>query len=219
MEFKGWANGTLRTPIADGLAAAARGRYYLVPWGETGITFAQLQGHGWLRPGIMGSWVAGRWSEINYGAHGEIASQLDEGNWVWRLSGGAGTGMAPLAATSLERRFHPLDVVLSGGAGLFQGGDRAVFARFIRWFPRSAIEVTAMRSDLGTQLQLGFNINLGTNPLPSPNILRPYPGVFAADYRATYPDAGRMPYPPADTEHVWRRLSPNYVFAHVETWR
>ena len=151
VEFRGWINGTLRTPIADGLAATARGRYYLDPWGETGVTFAQLQGHGWLRPGLMGSWVAGRWDANNYGAHGEVASQLDEGNWVWRLSGGAGTGMAPLAATSIERRFHPLDVVLSGGVGLFQGGDRTIFARFIRWFPRSSVEGSVWRSDLGTQ--------------------------------------------------------------------
>ncbi|MNR82117.1 hypothetical protein D3C72_128710 [compost metagenome] len=220
VEFKGWVNGTVRTPIANGLAATARGRYYLVPWGETGVTFAQIQGHNWLLPGVMGSWVAGRWSETNYGAHGEIASQLDEGNWIWRLSGGAGSGMAPLAATSLERRFHPLDVVLSGGVGLFQGGDRAVFARFIRWFPRSAVEGSVWRSDLGTQLRMGLSIYLGPNPLPKPGPLRVFaPGLFMTDYRASSPPSASMPFPEADVDRIWQRLTPSYVRAHVEDWR
>jgi hypothetical protein len=220
VEFKGWVNGTLRMPVAEGLAATARGRYYLAPWGETGVTFAQLQGHGWLRPGLMGSWVAGRWDANNYGAHGEIASQLDEGNWIWRLSGGAGTGTAPLAATSIERRFHPLDVVLSGGAGLFQGGDRAVFARFIRWFPRSAVEGSVWGSDLGLQLRMGLSIYLGPNPLPKPGPLRFYaPGLFITDYRASSPPSATMPFPEGDADRVWQRLSPSYIRAHVEEWR
>ena len=220
VEFKGWVNGTVRTPLADGLSATARGRYYLAPWGETGITFAQLQGHGWLRPGVLGSWVAGRWSGSSYGAHGEIASQLDDGNWVWRLSGGAGTGMPVLAATSIERRFHPLDVVLASGVGLFQGGDRAVFARFIRWFPRSAIEGSVWRSDLGTQLRMGLSIYLGQNPLPMPSTLRVFaPGLFMTDYRASSPPSATMPFPEADVDRIWQRLTPSYIRAHVEDWR
>lgn len=220
VEFKGWVNGTVRTPIADGLAATARGRYYLVPWGETGVTFAQLQGHGWLRPGVMGSWVAGRWSDSNYGAHGEIASQLDDGNWVWRLSGGAGTVMPVLAATSIERRLHPLDVVLASGVGLFQGGDRAVFARFIRWFPRSTVEGSVWRSDLGIQLRMGLSIYLGPTPLPVPSTLRIFaPGLFMTDYRASSPPSATMPFPEADVDRIWQRLTPSYVRAHVEDWR
>lgn len=220
VEFRGWLNGTLRTPIADGLVATTRGRYYLAPWGETGVTFAQLQGHRWLRPGLMGSWVAGRWDAHNYGAHGEIASQLDEGNWIWRLSGGAGTGMAPLAATSVERRFHPLDVILAGGVGLFQGGDRAVFARFIRWFPRSAVEGSVWRSDLGTQLRMGLSIYLGPNPLPKPSPFRWYaPGLFSTDYRASSPPSASMPYPMADVDQTWSRLSPSYIRSHIEAIR
>lgn len=219
VEFKGWLNGTLRTPLADGLAATVRGRCYLTPLGETGVTFAQLQGHSWLRPGLLGSWVAGRWDANNYGAHGEIASQIDEGNWVWRLSGGAGTGSAPLAATSLERRFHPIDVVLAGGIGLFQGGDRAIFARFIRWFPRSAVEGSVWRSDLGTQLRMGLSIYLGPNPLPVPGPLRVYvPGLFSTDYRASSPPSATMPFPQADADRIWQRLSPSYIRSHVEEW-
>jgi len=219
VDFKSWLNGTLRTPLADGLSATARGRYYLSPWGETGVTFAQLQGHGWLLPGLLGSWVAGRWDANNYGAHGEIASQLDEGNWIWKLGGGLGTGTAPLAASSVERRFHPLDLGLSGGVGVFQNGDRALFARIIRWFPRSAVDASAWRSDLGLQFRLGLSINLGASPLPPPSTLRVYPGVFSADYRASTPAAGTLPFPTADADGVWRRLSPSYIRAHVEDWR
>ena len=220
VDFKGWINGTARMPVGEGLAATARGRYTLAPWGETGVTFAQLQGHGWLRPGLMGSWVAGRWDAANYGAHGEIASQLDEGNWIWRLSGGLGTGTAPLASTSLERRFHPLDVVLSGGVGLFQGGDRAVYGRFIRWFPRSAVEGSVWRSDLGVQLRMGLSIFLGPDPLPNPGPVRVFtPGLFAMDYRASAPPSATMPFPEADADRVWQRLSPSYIRAHVEQWR
>ncbi len=220
VEFKGWVNGTLSMPVAEGLAATARGRYYLAPWGETAVTFAQLQGHGWLRPGLLGTWVAGRWDANNYGAHGEIASLLDEGNWIWRLSGGAGTGMAPLAASSIEWRFHPLDVVLSGGVGLFQGGDRAIFARFIRWFPRSTVEGSIWRSDLGTQLRMGLSIYLGPNPLPQPGPLRVFaPGLFMTDYRASSPPSAIMPFPEADVDLIWQRLSPSYIRAHVEDWR
>lgn len=220
VEFKSWLNGTLRTPLADGLTATARGRYYLVPWGETGLTFAQLQGHGWLRPGLMGSWVAGRWDEANYGAHGELASLLDDGNWVWRLNGGLGTGTSPLAATSIERRFHPLDVVLAGGVGLFQRGDRAVFARFIRWFPRSSVEGSVWRSDLGIQLRMGLSIYLGPNPLPSPSSFRVYaPGEFITDYLASAPPAASMPYPTADVDRAWRRLTPSYIRHHLDEIR
>lgn len=220
VEFKSWLNATLRTPLADGLAATVRGRYYLAPWGETGLPFAQLQGHGWLRPGLLGSWVAGRWDGNNYGAHGELASQLAEGNWIWRLSGGAGTQMPPLASMSLERRIHPLDLTLAGGAGLFQGGDRAIFARFIRWFPRSSVEGSVWGSDLGIQLRMGLSIYLGPNPKPMPGLLRFYaPGVFSTDYRASAPPSATMPFPSADVDGVWQRLSPSYVRAHVNAWQ
>lgn len=220
VDFRGWLNATLRTPVGDGLAVTTRGRYYLSPWGETGWTFAQAQGHRWLLPGVLGSWVAGRWDASNYGAHGEIASQLDGGNWIWRLNGGLGTGMPLLASTSVERRFHPLDIGLSGGVGVFQEGDRALFARLTRWYSRSSLEASAWRSDLGTQFRLGLTLFLGPNPKPMPASFRVFaPGLFSADYRATIPKAGTMPFPVTDADSIWNRLSPSYVRAHVQAWR
>ncbi|MNY11260.1 hypothetical protein D3C86_1442800 [compost metagenome] len=109
--------------------------------------------------------------------------------------------------------------MLSGGVGLFQGGDRTVFARFIRWFPRSAIEGSVWRSDLGTQLRMGLSIFLGQNPLHHPGPLRIYaPGLFSTDYRASSPPSATMPFPTTDADLVWQRLSPSYVRSHVESW-
>lgn len=216
----GYANSTLRAQIAPGWNAQGRLQLQFYPEWALAPTFGLVGGHRAIAPRVDAAWSLGRWSSDRYGAEGELAGWLGDGEWLWRTRFGLVTNLVPSAVGTVEYRFPWADTFTRMGAGFYPAGDRALFVTFGRLFHRSEVEAGYFRSDYGNQLKATIITYLGPERRPDPRPFRgEVPGWMEFDYRATAPRGATLLWPEPEAGVAWYRMTPDYVRRHLGDWK
>lgn len=216
----GYANSTLRAQITPGWHAQGRLQVQFYPDWALAPTFGLVGGHRAIAPRMDAAWSLGRWSGDRYGAEGELAGWLGEGEWLWRARTSLVTTLVASFVTTLEYRLPWADAFTRVGGGFYPAGDRAVFVTFGRLFSRSEVEAGYFRSDYGNQLKATLITYLGPGRRPDPRPFRvEAPGWMEFDYRATAPRGATELWPEPEAGVAWRRLTPDYVRRHLGDWK
>lgn len=216
----GYANSTLRAQVAPGWHAQGRLQAQFYPDWALAPTFGLVGGRRAIAPRVEAAWSFGRWNAERYGAEGELAGWLGEGEWLWRARASLVTSLVASAVGSMEYRFPWADTYARVGAGFYPAGDRAVSVAFGRLFSRSEVEAGYFRSDYGNQLKATLITYLGPGRRPDPRPFRvEAPGWMEFDYRATAPRGATLLWPEPEAGIAWRRMTPDYVKRHLEEWK
>ena len=218
--FEAFLNQDLTVQAGSGWEGLARLRLGLIPDVTLAPWSAAIRRRVFSTPGQTLAWLGGWSAPLGTGLSGEWGGLLDEGTWLWSITGGAWAGRWPALVGTLEYRLPWLDAFLRGGGGRYPAGDLTGFVEVGRLFPRSQLSLGAFQSDVGTQFRASITTYLGGESRPDPGSLRIEPGGwFSADYRATFPALGSWPGPLPDALGPWSRLNPARIRRRVEHWR
>lgn len=218
--FESFLNQDFTAQAGSGWEGLARLRLGLVPDVSLSPWSAAFRRRLFPYPGQTLAGLGGWSAPLGTGLSAEWGGLLDEGTWLWSVTGGAWTGRLPALVGTLEYRLPWLDAFLRGGGGRYPAGDLTGFVEMGRLFPRSQLSIGAFRSEAGTQFRASITTYLGGDSRPDPGPLRLEPGGwFSADYRATFPALGSWPGPVPDALGPWNRLNPARIRRMVKRWR